>query len=247
MPNEEDILYGKILLEKGFCTKDQIGECVLAQSYEDDPPGLGDLLLFRGYITSDQHTEVLKDLVDRLNAEELITRVPKDAALFGKLAVQEKLVSNEALNDCLQDLLVPGEKRTLGEIMVAKGHLNQKQVDELLAKEKKTTMKCGPCGLTFMVHSISEAKKVECPRCKKELTETRPIEPVKTDAEYNTKVMRSIKAGVPSKVKEESKIIKPKGKLVKVTCVICDNVFEGALDTTGRARCPNCNGSFLPR
>lgn len=247
MPNEEDVLYGKVVLQKGFCAKEQIEECLLAQTYENDPPSLGDLLLFRGHITSDQHTEVLKEIVDSQNAEELIRRVPKEAALFGKLVVWEKLVTNEALNECLQDLLEPGEKRSLGEIMVAKGHLTQEQVNTLLAKDKKKTMGCAPCGLTFMVHSLSEATKVECPRCKGPLTEVKLLEPVKTDAEFNTKIMKSIKAGVPSQSKEESRILKPTGKTIKVACVICDTEFDAVLDTTGRARCPTCNGTFRPR
>ncbi len=247
MPANEDLLFGKIAVAKGYCSQAQIDECILMQTYEDSPPPLGDILLYKGYITTEHHKEVLATQMRQMAEEDPATKTSKEAALFGKLAVREKLLTPDQLNECLRLQAREGETRSLGEIMVAQGYLSAEQVKALLSHQLKRIMSCPACKLSFTVLSISEAKHVECPRCKKPLQEAQPGSPTRTDAEFSTMVLRAVKAGIPSPVKPITRQMPAVVRNVKTTCVICDKSFEGPLDATGRARCPDCHTIFTPR
>ncbi len=247
MPANEDLLFGKIAVAKGYCTQAQIDECTLMQTYEDSPPPVGDILLYKGYITSEQHQDVLATQMKELSSEDPATKAPKEAVLFGRLAVREKLISMEQLNECLRLQGQEGETRSIGEVMVARGYLTSEQVKNLLSRQLKRIMACPTCKLSFTVLSLSEAKKVNCPRCKQPLQEAEAEAPTRTDAEFSTMVLRTVKAGIPSPVKPTTRQMPAMAKTLKTTCVICDKDFEGPLDSTGRVRCPACHTTFTPR
>lgn len=247
MPADEDLLFGKLTVSRGFATREQIDECIQMQSMTEDPPSLGELLLYKGYLTADQHGQVLEAQKRNLERRDPESGERKEALLFGKLAVREGLLTEEEVNECLRAQAEDGETRSLGEIMVSKGYLTVAQVRDLLAKQQKRTMRCPKCGLAFTVLSLSSGKAVDCPRCKGPLEESRPSDSSRTDAEFATKVLRAVKDSVPRDVQGESRVIRPSAKIVKVKCVICDTAFEGPLDSTGRVRCPACKTTFTPR
>src|SRR4030095_10768938 len=102
-------------------------------SYSKSPTALGELLLFKGHITSQQHAKVLELQKKNLQAVDPLGKKRKEAQLFGKLAVREGLLSEDKVNDCLREQGMEGETRTLGEIMVAKGYLTIEHGEELLS------------------------------------------------------------------------------------------------------------------
>jgi hypothetical protein len=247
MPADEDLLFGKIALKQGHCTQAQIDECVQMQTLGETDAAVGELLLFKGYITSEQHARILEIQKQNLQARTPESPAQMEAGLFGKLAVSEGLLSEDEVNECLREQARDGEKRTLGEIMVARGHLSATQVKDLLAKQQKRLMSCPACKLSYTVLSFSQGKQVHCPRCKGPLREGKPSESTRTDAEFATQVLKSVKAGVPPASKPPARVAPPSGRRVQAICVICDAVFEGAVDSTGRLRCPSCNSTFTPR
>lgn len=247
MPANEDLLFGKIAVARGYCTQAQVDECLLIQSYEESPPPLGDILLYKGYLTPEQHREILGEQMRQLAEEDPLTRAPKEAALFGRLALREKLITPAQLNECLRIQGQAGEKRSLGEIMIDRGYLTPEQVKDLLARQRKRIMTCAKCSLSFTVMSISEARDVLCPRCRQPLQEARPDAPARTDAEFSTMVLRRVKADLPPSMKSASRQMPAMRRTVKTTCVICDKTFEAPLDATGRVRCPECHTTFTPR
>jgi uncharacterized protein YbaR (Trm112 family) len=247
MPADEDLLFGKIALKQGYCTQAQIDECVQMQTLGETDAAVGELLLFKGYISSPQHGKVLEIQKQNLQARAPQTQAQKVAGLFGKLAVSEGLLSEDEVNDCLREQAKDGEKRTLGEIMVSQGHLTAAQVKDLLGKQQKRLMSCPACRLSFTVLSLSQGKQVPCPRCKGPLREGKPSESTRTDAEFATRVLQAAKTEAPPAAKPVTRVIPPSARRVTAICVICDAVFEGAVDSTGRLRCPSCNSTFTPR
>ena len=247
MPASEDLLFGKIAVAKGYCTQAQIDECILMQSYEESPPPLGDILLYKGYITTDQHKDVLAEQMHQLAAEDPATKAPRDAVLFGKMAVREKFINQDQLNECLRLQAQKGETRSIGEIMVARKYLTNEQVKDLLSRQLKRIMVCPDCKLSYTVMSLSEGKKVECPRCRKPLQEAQEGAPARTDAEFSTMVLKAVKAGIPSPIKPVTRQMPAVTRTIKTSCVICDKEFEGPVDATGRVRCPACHTIFTPR
>jgi uncharacterized paraquat-inducible protein A len=172
--------------------------------------------------------------------------VGKEALLFGKLAVREGLLTQEEVNECLREQARPGERRTLGEIMVAHGSLTTAQVHKLLGKQQKRFMSCPSCKLSFTVLTLSQGIIVHCPRCKGPLREGKTPGSTRTDAEFATQVLQVVKAELPADIRPVTRVIPTAAKQVKAICVICDSVFEGALDSTGRLRCSSCHATFTP-
>ena len=247
MPSDNDLLFGKIALGQGYCTQPQVDECVQMQSLGETDAAVGELLLFKGYITSLQHAKVLEIQKQNLQARAPETQTQNEAGLFGKLAVREGLLSEDEVNDCLREQAKDGEKRTLGEIMVAQGYLSTTQVKDLLEKQHKRLMSCPTCRLSYTVLSRSSDRQVNCPRCKNPLRDGKPSESTRTDAEFATQVMKAVKAEAPPPPRPESRVNPPSAKRVNALCVICEAVFEGAVDSTGRLRCPSCNSTFAAR
>jgi hypothetical protein len=58
-------------------------------------------------------------------------------------------------------------------------------------------------------------------------------------------VIRSVKAGLPP-VGTPPPVKGPTEKRKKCECVICDNAFDAALDSSGRVQCPACYTTFTP-
>src|SRR5262245_66569268 len=100
------------------------------------------------------------DLVDPL------VKKRKEAVLFGKLAIKLGLVTPDEVNECLRFQAEPGETRSLGEILVERGFLTTIQVKDILEKQLKKIMSCPTCKLSFTVLTLSEGKRIDCPKCK---------------------------------------------------------------------------------
>ncbi len=247
MPADEDLLFGKIAIGEGFCTQAQIDECVRVQSYSKSPTALGELLLFKGHITSQQHAKVLEIQKKNLQTVDPLAKKRREAQLFGKLAIREGLLTEEEVNDCLRDQGMEGETRTLGEIMVAKSYLTVQQVKDLLSKQLKKVMSCPNCNLSFTVMTLSQGKQIDCPRCKGPLLDGKATRSIRTDAEFATQSFRRVKEEVPIEARPDTRRVPVTAKSVKAACVVCDHEFTGPLDSTGRLRCPSCNTSFTPR
>jgi hypothetical protein len=208
---------------------------------------VGELLLFKGYISSPQHSQILDIQNQNLQSRAVSAEAQKEAGLFGKLAVREGLLSEDEVNECLREQAKEGEQRSLGEIMVDRGYLTETQVRTLLGKQQKRLMNCPACNLSFTVLSLSQGKEVHCPRCKGHLREGKPTGSTRTDAEFATRVLKTVKAELPAAVRPATRVLPASAKRVNAICVICDAVFEGAIDSTGRLRCPACNSTFSPR
>ena len=191
MPADEDLLFGKLAVGEGFCTQAQIDECVRIQSYDKSGTALGELLLFKGHLTSSQHAKVLELQKKNFQSVDPLAKKRKEAQLFGKLAVREGLLTEEEANDCLREQGREGETRTLGEIMVAKDYLSVDKVKELLSKQLKKVMACPACNLSFTVLTLSQGKKIDCPRCKGPLQDAKPSRELRTDAEFATQTIRT--------------------------------------------------------
>jgi len=250
VPASGDLLFGKIALTEKFCTPAQIEECTRLQLQLQSPhqpaPRLGDLLLEKGYLSAPQHAKILEIQQQNLDLVDPLVKKRKESILFGKLAIKQGLVTPDEVNQCLRLQAEPGESRSLGEILVAKGFLTAIQVKEILNKQLKKIMSCPACKLSFTVLTLSEGKRIDCPKCKGALKEGKTEDSTRTDAEFATQVMRSVKAGLPP-VGTPAPAKGPTEKRKKCECVICESAFDAALDSSGRVQCPKCYTTFTPR
>lgn len=233
MGASKDLLLGRIAVEKGFVPAAKVEECIKIQQQTHQP--LGQILVQKGYLSAVQLELLIHAQQEQLNAVDPLTKRRKEAVLFGKLAVREGYVTLDALNECLAIQAGAGETRTLGAILIERGYLTERQVQDLLKKQFKRIMRCDACHLRFTVLTLSEGKNARCPKCKGPLVEVQVAtgEEVATHAEFQTMILKTVKPEA--------------GKPLKATCVICDHPFQGTPDATGRVQCPACKSTFLPR
>jgi hypothetical protein len=241
---DQDLLFGRIALNRKLCTQAQLDECLFLQSKSPDPIPLGQFLLREGYLTEEQHSEILTLQRKRLAAIDPLHKVSKETILLGRLAVREKLLSEFDLNCCLRLQAQGGEKRTIGEIMVAEGYLKADQVKTLLARQLKKIMSCPTCRLSFTVLTVSQSKVIACPRCKGPLAEGKPTDSVRTDAQIETRMASRMKQSAPKPPPAEKDSPSGSLRLIKMTCPMCEKPFQEPVDSKGRVDCPNCHSSF---
>jgi len=242
LPSDIDLLFGQIAIGKGFCTKDAIDRCLALQGAGPDRIPVGRILVNEGLLTEEQHSKILALQREKMRARDSITKRRKEATLFGKLVLRERYLSEAEVNECLRLQAAEGEKHSLGEIMVEKGYLTPDQVKAILAKQEKKIMNCRTCRLSFTVLSMSQNKKIDCPRCMGPLQDGKPSDSTRTDGEFSTKILTA--AAAEGSHPEKSPAALPKARRARVSCRICGIPFEGILDSTSRIRCPSCHTAF---
>ena len=241
MGADQDLLFGRIALNRKYCTQAQLDKCLVIQAASRDPVPLGQILRREGYISEDQHSEILSIQRRNLSAIDPVSKVSREASLIGRLAVLDKLMTESQVNLCLR-LQASGGKRTLGEIMVEQGYLTPAQLKALLARQQKRIMSCAKCRLSFTVLSTTQAKRIPCPKCKEPLHEGKPSDSVRTDADLETSVSNRIRkegAKAAPKATPESSV-----RMVRMTCPMCAKPFVEPVDSKGRVDCPFCLSSF---
>jgi len=239
---DQDLLFGQIALKRKFCTQEQLNKCLALQAGSKDGLPLGQLLRREGYISEEQHSEILRLQRRNLSVVDPVSQASKEATLIGRLAVREKLMSEKDVNLCLRLQAKEGEKRTIGEIMVAQGYLTPPQLKTLLGKQLKRIMSCPKCRLSFTVLSVIRAKNNNYPRCKGTLEEGKPSDSVRTDADLETSVsnrLRKEKAKPAPSPTPNSSV-----RMVKMNCPMCAKPFCEPVDSKGRVDCPFCLSSF---
>lgn len=239
---DQDLLFGKIAVTRKYCTAADLEKCITLQANSRDRVPLGQILRSEGYITEEQHSEILAIQRRNLTVLDPVSKVSKESILLGKLAVREKFMNEQQVNRCLRLQARDGEKRSIGEIMVEEGLLTPAQLKTLLTKQHKRIMSCSNCRLSFTVLSTTHAKHVPCPRCKGALSEGKPTDSVRTDAHLET--------STSNRLRKESAKTAPKGdvadsiRMVKMTCPMCSKPFCEPVDSKGRVDCPNCFSTF---
>lgn len=254
MPASSDLLFGKIAVTGGFCTASELEACIQLQSGMKLPTPLGQLLVNEGHLTAEQLAQIVEIQRRNLDAVDPVLNKRRESTLFGKLAVREGLLSEEEANECLRRQALPGESRTIGEIMVAEGFLTSGQVHDLLGQQQKKILACPPCRLSFTVLTHAGAGAVECPRCRRPLEESNAGAPVRTDGEFSAREAEA-PAPRPMPLPPATPALKPlplppkpaSGNNLRASCIVCGTPFEGVLDATGRLRCPGCRTTFTPR
>lgn len=239
---DQDLLFGKIAINRKYCTAADLDKCIALQANSRDHVPLGQILRREGYITEDQHSEILAIQRRNLTAIDPVSKLSKESILLGRLAVRETFMTEDQVNTCLRLQAKGDEKRSLGEIMVEQGYLSPAQLKSLLSKQHKRIMSCAKCKLSFTVLSTTHAKVVSCPRCKGPLKEGKPTDSVRTDAHLET--------STSNRIRKESAKTEPKTqpsasiRLVKMTCPMCSKPFCEPVDSKGRVDCPHCFSTF---
>jgi serine/threonine protein kinase/TolA-binding protein len=179
-------LLGRIAIERGFITPEQLRICVqeqaLATEAGADPRSLGVLLVEKGFLSESQLETLLEDQKARFQKPGPNQRSRQEDALFGKLIAQNNLASPRQINECLR-LQAEAEERgesppRLGELLVQKGYVSQEAITKLLALQQKVILTCLRCNVKYNVSAYAEGREYRCKKCNEVLTRPKAIDSV---------------------------------------------------------------------
>ncbi len=238
MPSDTDLLCGRIAIELGFCTEAQVEQCLEIQAASKSPIPLGRVMVDERVLTEEQHSKVIQVQRGRMLRRDPVANASKEDTLFGTLAVRAGWVTREQLNEGLRLQGKAGERRSLGEILVARGVLKPEQVQALLARQSKRIMSCAECKVSFTVHTITRGKPIACPRCRKPLQEGKPGESVRTDGDlHSDSVLRAREADERLRA-----AMKPVGP---TPCKFCGRPTLSPRGSDGRVECLSCRVRYV--
>lgn len=159
LQNTVDLLLGRLAVREGLCTQAQVDQCLAEQKMSDPPPALGDVLVFRGYLTAIQ----LRDLLARQHKK--VMSCPGCRLSFTVLTMSKGTSARcprcqKILSDTPQD----GPTRTDAEIATRKIRVVPAGNGTGGAGAGKTTMTCIICDHSFL--GIADTMgRVRCPSC----------------------------------------------------------------------------------
>ena len=169
------LLLGRIAVEKGYLGWEDLDRCVREQ--DPDPlvrparrgAPLGELLVSHGCLSTAQLTDVLGEQQRRLQARAGGADRQEDA-LFGQLAVRERMVGREEVNAALRTQAAMAERGAreiprLGRLLVERGHLAPEDVVHVLSRQAKAAMICTLCAARYNVVGAVPGRACDCRRC----------------------------------------------------------------------------------
>ncbi len=200
MPLREELLLGKIAIEQGFLTKEQLDKAIVMQEKQVPSPPLGELLLDQGFLKREHLDAILEVQRARFQAKAEYSDARLENILFGRLVVHLGLVTEEQVNECLRiQAKVEDEVEVrIGEILVKKGYMSREGVRKLLSIQNKKILHCRKCSDQVNVVGYRSDQTYTCPHCAGPLEA--PATPDSLDArgtviitkEMHAKLMREV-------------------------------------------------------
>lgn len=183
MSDNDNDQFALAALRLGFCTAEQIEQCLKIQLSTDERLSLGQSLLREGFITDAQYSKILESQRKGARKEaaapaagkrpSAVSRTPRDQEdeLLGKLAVREGWITESKVTACLRAGKAEVPPRSLVEVLVDQGYLDAAGAKKLQARLSKRQMSCSTCTVSFTVLSLARSAVVPCPRCRRPLAE----------------------------------------------------------------------------
>ncbi len=170
MKDENDVLFGKIALELGYVTQDQVKTCVRIQEKLPDDKPIGAILLERNYITQDQLEHVIEQQRERMKEKGRMTRRLREEQLYGELVRDFDYATEKQVNECLriQSTLQEQEEKVvpLGKILLEKGYLTEEEHRAVLDFQENNVLDCPVCSTTYNVVMYNAGAEIPCYECK---------------------------------------------------------------------------------
>ncbi len=169
---QEELLFGRIAVKKGFITEEQLKECIEIQKRSAEPQLLGIILRDKGYINREQLREIVEYQKKHMRRPATDPEEQKSDIAFGFIAVKLKYTTLDRVYECVREQTKAaklGLYFRLGEVFVKKGYLTSEQVKDILAQQNRTILECVGCGTRFNVIGYTPDRAVKCTKCGRRL------------------------------------------------------------------------------
>jgi tetratricopeptide (TPR) repeat protein/predicted Ser/Thr protein kinase len=173
-----ETIVGKVCIERGWVTREQLVDCLKEISSVDEPAPEGsgsksrltDMLVARGLVKGEQ-MEALRDEVAKiLESSASYTVVRKSDSTLGQILVKTGKITKEQLIESLSIQQFAASKGgavpRLGEVLIQKGYVTFAVIEEAVRSQKeKVVLHCSACGAGYQVVDYDPKKKYLCKKC----------------------------------------------------------------------------------
>ncbi len=177
MSDAFETIVGKVCVERGWITREQIVECLKLCGSSADPAAAGgrashltDLLVSRGLVAADQMSALREEVSRILANDSTFTIVHKQDNSLGQILVESGSCKKEHLIEALsiQEYAASkgGTVPRLGEILLQKGYTSFSSIERALGEQnQKSTLSCAGCKARYSVVDYNPRKKYLCKKC----------------------------------------------------------------------------------
>ncbi|HUR38318.1 MAG TPA: protein kinase [Planctomycetota bacterium] len=168
-----DGLVGKLALQKGKITPDQLKDCLSEQAAfqkAGHKRPLGVIMVSRGLMTDGDLLDLLEEQKRVLAERSNYAQIRKDDFLFGQILLKQGVAASGEINEALRlqaEAAERGETAVprLGQILIEMGVTEEKEIQRTLKLQYKTLYECPGCTLKYNLVDASGDKQYRCKKC----------------------------------------------------------------------------------
>jgi tetratricopeptide (TPR) repeat protein len=173
MPYSTDGLVGKLALQKGIISAEQLKDCLAEQAAlqkAGQKRPLGVIMVGRGLMKDEELLGLLEEQKKVLAERSNYTQVAKEDFLFGQILLKQGVASSEQINQALRlqaEAAERGEMAVprLGQILIQMGVTEEKEIQRTLKLQYKTLYECPGCTLKYNLVDADPHKQYRCKKC----------------------------------------------------------------------------------
>jgi tetratricopeptide (TPR) repeat protein len=189
MPYSTDGLVGKLALQKGIISADQLKECLAEQGALDKAGRrrpLGVIMVSRGLMKDEQLLELLEEQRKVLAERSNYAQIAREDFLFGQILLKQGVATSDEINQALRlqaEAAERGEMAVprLGQILIQMGVTEEKEIQRTLKLQYKTLYECPGCTLKYNLKEADPGKSYRCKKCDAVLVAKPPGSGIKAD------------------------------------------------------------------
>jgi hypothetical protein len=199
MSSESDLLLGKLAIERGWITYDQLTQCIRQQEREaagEDPEatvgrrssarGLGVIMASMGLISDVQLLDLYDEQRKRIEVLRSYRLIESGEKMLGQLLVTQNKCTQNQINKCLEHQRRMAEQGVtpvprLGELLVEHGFVDASTIREVLGRQQKTIMYCVGCRASYNVVGVKPGRQYQCRKCGAMLMSEASVRELKVD------------------------------------------------------------------
>lgn len=191
MKSLRDAILGRLAIEQGLVTEEQLRECLRDRKSgsSGEETSLGEILLRRGLLRREDLDRLLRERDRRFPPGGTDSPVREQDYLFGQLLVKLNKATQLQINKCLEIQRRRAEQGggpvpRLGELLVEHGYVDRATVAEILALQAKRIFSCTGCGRSVNVLDAEGERTYRCRECGGILVRRQSLESLRADETF---------------------------------------------------------------
>jgi predicted Ser/Thr protein kinase/tetratricopeptide (TPR) repeat protein len=173
MPNVTDGLVGKLALQRGWISSEQLKDALAEQSASEREglrKPLGVILVAKAGLSEERLVELLHEQKRLLEIRAGETAERREDHLFGQILVKRGAATPEQVHQALRVQAERAERGEnpvprLGQILMEMGVSTPPGIQDVLKKQTKALFGCPGCGLRYNIKEVDGGKRYRCRKC----------------------------------------------------------------------------------